>query len=61
MARMKSPQPKVKVHVALPQELYAKIRLLLYEPHYERGFRPAAFSSLIVAALEEFLQKKGPR
>ena len=57
MPRPKSPVPKVKCHIALSQELYAKARILLHDDNYVHGFSKGALSDLVEKALSVYLKE----
>lgn len=55
MPRPKSLTPRVRVHVSLRQEVYAKVLLLIHSGGYEQGFSPGAFSDFIERAVEKYI------
>jgi hypothetical protein len=55
MPRPRNPNPKVRLHIVLPQETYAKCALLLHDKNYTHGFPPGAFSDLVDKALQFYL------
>jgi hypothetical protein len=57
MGRPKSPHPKVRFHVTLTQETYARVHLLVRDPTSERGFKDGALSAFFEQAALDRLEK----
>jgi hypothetical protein len=57
MPRPKSPHPKVKIHIVLPQALLARVMLHIASPDHSNGFPQGALSAFIEAALTEKLER----
>jgi len=49
----KAPHPKIKLHIALPQELVARLRIEFASADHAYGFRPGAISHFIEMAIRE--------
>lgn len=60
MPRPKPLVPKVKCHVSMPAQLYARLKLIFYTDANETGLMKGAISEFIVAAVQEKLERRQP-
>jgi len=57
MPRPKSPYPKEKLHISLPQETAARLRILFHTPNTQTGLIQGALSAFINEAILEKLER----
>lgn len=58
MARPKPVEPKARIHIVIPNTLYARLRLLLYSPATANKLLPGAMSEFITEAIREKLERR---
>ncbi len=57
MPRPKPLVPKARIHLVLPQDLYARLRLMFYTEANERMLMHGAMSEFITTAIKEKLER----
>ncbi len=57
MPRPKSPFPKIKLHIALPQETVARLRVIFASPDHANGLKHGAVSLFVDQAINEKFER----
>lgn len=57
MPRPRSPHPKIKLHIALPQTTVARLHIRFASEDHAQGFPPGAISDFINLAILEKLER----
>lgn len=57
MPRPKAVNPNVKLHVSLPPDVYAKLRLIFHSDVHAYGIAKGAISDFITQAVKEKLDR----